>query len=437
MTDSPSSQTAVPVRRSAPVVKIAAAFLLPLFFVIAFPLLFVGAIHKPTPHELSILVVGPDQVVSQIAAGLDGTDEYAATATDVVDDAKSSVEERKVMGSILVSVDTADAAGNAAPAGSAAPADPAAATATASPGSAGAPTYTVTTYVANAEGRAVAATVTAAGEKIAEQLGTTATVEDLAPLAATDTLGVTLFYLLTYTSVGGYLVVIVLMQVMPKARLSTRFGAVTVAAIAAPLVAFGLSSIFVGDYGASFGTIMGLLGVIALYVFTVGSVGILIEQFLGKAATFGIMLFVVFLNFPSAGGAAPAAMLPPFWQFMHEVYFGAGAYEAMRSIVYFGGNGAARWIFQLLAWTFGIVLINVVVYLAKTVRRQKREIAELSRAATGGPELQGQSEADSTGDPASAKHVKVEVYQLYEPDRTEDPHHEPVRALTQSEGETR
>ncbi len=426
MAESPRPQIAAPARESSGAVKLAAAFLLPLFFVIAFPLLFVGAIHKPTPHDLSILVVGPDQIVSQITAELDDTDEYAATATDIVDDAKSSVEERKVMGSILVSVDTADSAAPSDPAATApdpAAADPAAA----------APTYAVTTYVANAEGRAVAATVTAAGEKVAEQLGTTATVKDLAPLAATDTLGVTLFYILTYTSVGGYLVIIVLMQVMPKARLSTRFGAVTAAAIAAPLISFGLSSIFVGDYGASFGTIMGLLGVTALYVFTVGSIGILIEQFLGKAATFGIMLFVVFLNFPSAGGAAPAAMLPPFWQFIHEFYFGAGAYEAMRSIVYFGGNGAARWIFQLLAWTLGIVLVNFVVYLTKTVRRQKREIVELSHSGSEQPTLQRQPETE----PAPAKHVKVETYQLHEHEPIDDRDHEQVRALAQSQGATR
>jgi len=358
--------------------KVLAALLLPLFFVVAFPLMFVSALHNPTPHDLSLLIVGPEQVVGQIADGLDETDEFAATHTDVSDEARSSVQNRTVDGSIQVVVDTADATADAAP------------------------TFTVTAFVANAEGRSVASTVQAAATSIAAELGTTATIVDVAPLADTDQLGVTLFYLLTYTSLAAYLVIIVLTQVQPKAGLRVRFAAVAVASVLAPLIVFGLSSIWVGDYGASFGSIMGLLGVNALYVFTVGSAAILIQQFLGNAATFGIMSFIVFLNFPSAGGAGPAAMLPPFWQAIHSFYFGAGAMESFRSIVYFDGNGATRWILQLLGWTVGLVLATIVVHLAKTVIAQRRELAELTAIVTTVATV-------VDADQAAPKHVKVDA----------------------------
>ncbi|MUK03079.1 hypothetical protein GM708_14800 [Vibrio cholerae] len=260
--------------------RILSAFLLPLFFVIAFPLLFVSALHSPAPNDLPLLVVGPNQVVADIATGLDQTKEFSATHTDVVPEARESVENRIVDGAIEVTV---------IPAG-----DPAAA-----------PAFEVTTYVANAEGRAVASTVEAVGGDIATQLGANQEVVDVAPLAATDQLGTTLFYLLTYTSLGAYLVIIVLTQVMPGAGLRVRYLAVGCAAVIAPLLVFGLSSIWVGDYGASFGTIVALLGVNMLYVFTVGAAAILIQQFLGAAATFGVMAFIVLLNFPSAGVPAP------------------------------------------------------------------------------------------------------------------------------------
>jgi hypothetical protein len=181
--------------------------------------------------------------------------------------------------------------------------------------------------------------------------------------------------LLTYTSLAAYLVIIVLTQVMPKAGLRARYGAVGITSFAAPLIVFGLSSIFIGDYGASFGTIAALLGVNALYVFTVGALAILLAQFLGKLASVGVMGFIVLLNFPSSGGPTPASMLPPFWQGMHQFYFGSGAYEAFRSIVYFDGNGAQRWLLQLLAWTVGLILITTIVHLTQTIRRQRLEIA--------------------------------------------------------------
>ncbi|ROS48880.1 ABC transporter permease [Frigoribacterium sp. PhB24] len=389
--------------------KLVFALLLPLYFVIVFPVMFVSALHAPTPHDLSLIVVGPAQVVGQIADGLDETREFRATHTDVVEEARSSVEDRTVEGAIEITPVPA--------------ADPTEQT-----------DFVVTTYYADAEGRSVGSAVRAAGDQVAEQLGTTAEAVDVAPLAATDTLGTTLFYLLTYTSLAAYLVIIVLTQVQPRARLRTRYLASAITAVIAPLIVFGLSSIWVGDYGASFGTIAGLLGVNALYVFTVGAAAILIQQFLGNVATFGIMGFIVFLNFPSAGGAGPSAMLPPFWQAVHSFYFGAGANEAFRSIVYFDGAGAQRWVLQLLAWTVGLVLATVVVHLVKTVRAQRVDLALLTdRDAQHVDARRELREANRLVDDEAGdrhRHVKVEAYVLDDEPDAEAPTSEPRRSIT-------
>jgi len=277
--------------------------------------------------------------------------------------------------------------------------------------------------------------VTSAGASIAKNLGTTAEVVDVAPLAANDELGVTLFYLLTYTSLAAYLVIIVLTQVLPKARLRVRFLAVGVASIIAPLIAFGLSSIFVGDYDASFGTITALLGVNAIYVFTVGAFAILIEQFLGASATFGIMAFIVFLNFPSAGGANPEALLPPFWQFIHNSYFGAGAFESFRSIVYFDGNGVGRWLLQLCLWTGGLVLATVVVHLTKTTRRQKKELAAFASLAS--QPVVKQLIAEEVARTASTDTDKEAVLVYHDTPDVTPPDGTRRHALTSGEGVTR
>jgi hypothetical protein len=390
--------------------RILSAFLLPLFFVIAFPLLFVSALHSPAPNDLPLLVVGPNQVVADIATGLDQTKEFSATHTDVVAEARESVENRIVDGAIEVTVIPAD--------------DPAVA-----------PAFEVTTYVANAEGRAVASTVEVVGGDIATQLGASQEVVDVAPLAATDQLGTTLFYLLTYTSLGAYLVIIVLTQVMPGAGLRVRYLAVGCAAVIAPLLVFGLSSIWVGDYGASFATIVALLGVNMLYVFTVGAAAILIQQFLGAAATFGVMAFIVLLNFPSAGGAGPASMLPSFWQFIHSFYFGAGAFESMRSIVYFDGNGTGRWLLQLCLWSAGLVLATLVVHLAKTTRRQKAEITALrsSLAAT----HQDNDHEPQLQQPQRRRHAQGEALTPDQDDEEPDRDTTERTALTTGQGASR
>lgn len=360
------SSPQTPTTAKPPIVRILSAFLLPLFFVVVFPLAYISATHAPSPHDFRLAVVGPDQVVGKIASNLDDTDEFDVTLqTDVASAARAAVAERKAEGAIRVDVATAST--DAAPAGT--KADPADAT----------PSFAVTAYVASAEGRATSPVVTATAEKIAKQLGATVKTVDVAPLGDKDALGTDLFYFFIYTSLAGYLVVIVLMQVAPRTKIGTRFAIGGIASVVAPLLVFGLSSIFVGDYGASFGTISALLGVDALYIFTVSSLAILLQQFLGNAVTFGVMAFIVFLNFPSSGGATPASMLPGFWQGVHQVYFGAGAFESFRSLVYFGGHGFLRWFPQMLAWTGGLVLAGLLVDRIRTVRSLRADLAEARR----------------------------------------------------------
>ena len=53
-----------------------------------------------------------------------------------------------------------------------------------------------------------------------------------------------------------------------------------------------------------------------------------------------ILVFVVLGN-PSAGGAYPAQLLPPFWSAIGPWLPPGAATGAIRGIVYFGGAGAA------------------------------------------------------------------------------------------------
>lgn len=317
------------------------AFIQPLTFVIGFPLAFASATHAPTPHDLAIVLAGPPTVVSETAASLDTTDEFSVTHTATATEAEDAVFTREAVGSIEIQP-VQDLGDPSAP-----------------------PTFAVTTYIASGGGVAATEVVRHLGAGLAAQYGTLAEVVDVAPLSDEDGTGTGLFFLLSYVSLGGYLVIISLLQFAPTARLRTQYLAAGVNAILAPLLVFSLSAVFVGGYGAGFGELAALLGTAALYVFTVSAIAILIAQFLGKVATVGVMVVIVFLGFPGSGGTIPASMMPPFWQGVHEVFFSSAALESFRSIVYFDGNGVGRWLPQLVAWTVTIVLLTVVVHLRR------------------------------------------------------------------------
>ena len=76
-----------------------------------------------------------------------------------------------------------------------------------------------------------------------------------------------------------------------------------------------------------------------------------------------ILLFVVLGN-PSAGGAYPAPLLPPFWAAIGPWLPPGAGTDAVRGIVYFGGAGAGRACLVLAAYA----LVGLVATLAGSGR---------------------------------------------------------------------
>ncbi|MGW1950821.1 DUF3533 domain-containing protein, partial [Streptomyces sp. NPDC001940] len=80
------------------------------------------------------------------------------------------------------------------------------------------------------------------------------------------------------------------------------------------------------------------------------------------------ILLIVILGNPSAGGAFPAPMLPPFWQAIGPALPpGAGTWAA-RSISYFDGNGMTSSLLVLSAWAVAGILITL---LAAVIRQRR------------------------------------------------------------------
>jgi len=310
---------------------------MPLFFLLAFTLCYVSATHAPSPHDMALTISGPADVTEQIADAIDSRAEGAfdITRTTDSDAAREAVTDRDAVGALIV--DGQD----------------------------------VTTVVASAAGRVATPVITSVGAQVASSLGGTSTVEDAVPLPADDPGGSILFLFLVICTVGGFLSITVISQTVKSGGLRPLLATAAGAALVVPVIGFSMVSVFV-DFEVPFGTTAAVIGVGMVYTLTVALIATLFDFLLGQAAVLGVILVVVALSFPSSGGSVPGAMLPPFWQVLHEGWLGAGAYESMRGILFFDGAQVSAWLTQLLVWTGAVILLLVIASVAKRRRSRAR-----------------------------------------------------------------
>jgi len=334
-----------PTRKASLKTTLIAVIAMPLFFLLAFTICYVSASHSPAPHDLALTIAGPEATTEQIADSIEEEAEggFTVTQTTSVSDAREAVEKRDAVGAIVVEGST------------------------------------VTTVIASGGGRLASAVVENVGQQVAAELGTEVTVEDVAPLSPDDPGGSVLFFFLVVCTVGAFLTITAISQVFPKARTRTLIASAAGAAVFAPIIGFSMISVFV-DFGGTFGETAAVIGVGMIYAFTVGVFATLFTRIAGQGGIFLVILFLIALNFPGAGGSAPESMLPPFWQVIHNSWLGSGAFEWMRGILFFGGEGIGRWAVQLLIWTVvGVVLTGLVAIVQK---RRAASVAVESTAAT-------------------------------------------------------
>ncbi|WP_167133183.1 ABC transporter permease [Paramicrobacterium chengjingii] len=308
--------------------KIAVVVVMPLFLIATFIFSFVGAGANPTPYEMPVTLAGPGEQTEQLADQIaDETDEdaFSFTFTTKADAAKEDVESRESVGAIVIGEQD------------------------------------VTVYTASAAGAGQAALVKQVGAEVAQQLEMPMTSTDVAAPVEHDAGGMSVFFFLIVCTLATFLTVVILALMLPTARLGAQLGATAVASILGPIIGFFIISTFVGDFGVTFGSITAVLGVGMLYAFTVGVLTLTFARLAGLGGVLIGMILLIAASFPSSGGATSAALLPPFWQGVHDVWIGSAALEWTRGIVYFDGAQVEAWAGQLLTWTaVGIILLTAV-----------------------------------------------------------------------------
>ncbi|WP_445400008.1 DUF3533 domain-containing protein [Streptomyces sp. LE64] len=308
--------------------------------VVALQLLFitsyVGALHDPKPTDVPFGVAGPGPAADRVAdrlAALPGGPLDPRTVADA-DEARHQVLDREVDGALVVAPDG----------------------------------RTDTLLVASGGGAALSATLVGLITEAVAAEGRTVRTVDVAPASPEDFEGLSSFYLVVGWCVGGYLCASILAISAGARPANPQRAVIRLGALALASVAGGLGgAVIIGPIlGALPGSVLALWGLGALVTFAVGAATLALQGLTGIVGIGIAILLVVIAGNPSAGGAFPAPMLPPFWKAIGPALPpGAGTWTA-RSVAYFHGNAVTGPLLVLSAWA----LAGTVVTLLTSLRRR-------------------------------------------------------------------
>ncbi|UGY92664.1 ABC transporter permease [Streptomyces gobiensis] len=288
---------------------------------LAFVTSYLGAFHNPTPDKVPIAVVAPQQVQDEYTQRLDtlpGTPLKVRTATDDEAEAVQQIKNRKIDGALVVD-----------PAGT-----------------------TDRLLVASGAGASLSQALEQVIRAVQQAQQRLVEVEDVVPVEKGDARGLSSFYLVVGWSVGGYLIAAILAMSYGARPINLSRALIRLGALAVYAIVAGLGGALIAGpvLGALPGNPLALWGLGALIVFAVGAATLALQ---GMAGVIGIgvaILLVVVLGNPSAGGAYPGPLLPPFWRTIGPAFPpGAGTWSA-RSIAYFDGAAITGPLLVLAAW---------------------------------------------------------------------------------------
>jgi hypothetical protein len=290
---------------------------------LGFVLSYVGAFHAPVPRDVPVAVVAPagapagtaDQVAAQLEV-LAG-DPLDVRVADTEDDGRQLLADRDVDGVLLLGAGTED-----------------------------------TLLVSSAEGGAVSSALTEVLTRVDAAQQRTLTTDDALPAAADDARGLSAFYLAVGWVVGGYLVASIIGVSAGSRPLTRARGVVRLGSLAVYAVVSGIGGALITGpvLGVFDGHLLALSALGALLVFAVGAFTTALQVWTGLVGIgLAILLFVILGN-PSAGGAYPAPLLPPFWAGIGPWLPPGAGTSAVRGIVYFGGAGAGQAVLVLAAY---------------------------------------------------------------------------------------
>ncbi|GGT75558.1 DUF3533 domain-containing protein [Streptomyces lateritius] len=322
--------------------------------VLALQLLFiasyVGALHNPTPKDVPFGVVAPQQVSAQLLGRLERLPGEPLDPRTVADEAQArkQIMNRELDGALVVN-----------PGGT-----------------------TDTLLVASGGGTVLSSALETLFTQVEGANRRTLRTVDIAPASKQDFDGLSAFYLVVGWCVGGYICAAIL-AISAGSRPANRERAIIrlgVLALYSVLGGLGGAVVVGPILGALPGSLAALWGLGALVVFAVGAATLALQSVFGIVGIGLAILLIVIAGNPSAGGAFPLPMLPPFWNAIGPALPpGAGTWAA-RSIAYFKGNDLTGSLLVLSAWAVVGSVITLVMSSLKRTPESERIAGEAGSA---------------------------------------------------------
>ncbi|MBT2443983.1 DUF3533 domain-containing protein [Streptomyces sp. ISL-36] len=325
-------------------------FALQLLFIASY----VGALHNPKPKDVPFGVVAPQQVSAQLLSRLERLPGEPLDPRTVADEAEArkQIMNRDIDGALVVN-----------PGGT-----------------------TDTLLVASGGGTVLSSALDTLFTRVEGANRRTVRTVDIAPASRQDFDGLSAFYLVVGWCVGGYICAAIL-AISAGSRPANRERAIIrlgVLALYSVLGGLGGAVIVGPILGALPGSVAALWGLGALVVFAVGAATLALQSVFGIVGIGLAILLIVVAGNPSAGGAFPLPMLPPFWNAIGPALPpGAGTWAA-RSIAYFKGNDVTGSLLVLSVWAVVGSVITLVMSSLKRTPESERIAGEVGEVGGAG-----------------------------------------------------
>jgi len=298
----------------APTPKAVARILLPAtVLMLAFAFSYVGAFHDPTPHGVTIAVVGPPTVAAQLNR-LPGVPLDARQAASRAD-ALSQINDRKVYGAYEGGTNRL--------------------------------------FVASAANAATAIALERTFQRIAAARRRPAPrVTDVKPLPLKDPNGTAAFYAMIAWMFGGYIAATLIGLIGSPRRRSKQRAAARIGALAAFALINGILSVLLlrACFGVFSGHVVALCAIAALTVFASGAATAGLQAAIGPAGTGLVILVFVILGNSASGGPFARPLLPGLWRTIGGVLPPGASVDLARSALFFDGARIAGPILVLVGW---------------------------------------------------------------------------------------
>jgi hypothetical protein len=295
-------------------------------FVIAMIASYSGAFAKPTLHHMNVAVAGPQQIVDAIR----GQDTLSVTQVDDGAAAREQVYDRKTDAAFVVE-----------------------------------PTGGLKVYVAGGGGRSVANAAEAVGRGIAAKAGLTPAVEDVAPTSPADPQGTVEFYAVIFLSIGATVGAALFGRMMGSVRRASTLALRTLSLAAySALLAGGVTIYVDGVLGALTSQTWQIFGALWLYAMAVSGAVTGVAAAFGTIASMGVTMFLVIVGNAAAAGPVGKPLLSGFYTTLNAIVPQGSGVALLRSVEYFGGNGALTPIVTLAIWGAAGCALAMIAVLA-------------------------------------------------------------------------